>query len=724
MARSEARTLEIRAKLVDLLTKPLGGIEGSFVRFAKRAAGSVQNLLGTVFNLKTSVIGLAASLVSLTTIKAFGERADELLKLSQSTGDAVENLSELQAAFELAGVKADGFSTVLRALLNRSREATDGNTEAADSFREIGISIGDLERLGPSQVFEKMAAGVERFGTEQERAAALSRLLPKQFLDLLPILGRGLRSFQAQVKEARDSGATVTESQAKVAERLNDSLTKVEISIGSVSRALIEQFGPEAIALFEKLAKAINNNREGVVAFAQAIATGIAKAFDLASDAVIGFTGLVETFVPDSLISPKLVERANELQRTIDGIKFSGAAQLFPDAKKELDAARAELEEINRQLSIGVSGRLRELKTNLAKEISEAAGSIRVDAGAAPPISDDQAANVLGLPTPEQAAHVAAEIEKAMRAQGITSIQQFESTFRPPKAKGLGDQESERTTEAPLKRLQAQADAVQRLAGLAPGIDELNEKLRDSQAAVFGKEIQDAANAGLISWNGMIEAMEKYRQESLRLKGQIGTGDFLGSFNDEAKQAIANWTDFSAAGKQAADTIVSGGLDGITNAISETAIGLDGSSQAWRRFGLSVVSDLSKIITKLLVIRTLQAAFGITLETGGVVQGDMGTPKKFAMGGVATGPTLALFGEGRNREAFVPLPDNRSIPVTLNGGRAGDETHVHLHMGFVDSRDGKRWLAEHGDEIGAIVKDQLERNRGGGLKATVQRTSR
>jgi hypothetical protein len=32
---------------------------------------------------------------------------------------------------------------------------------------------------------------------------------------------------------------------------------------------------------------------------------------------------------------------------------------------------------------------------------------------------------------------------------------------------------------------------------------------------------------------------------------------------------------------------------------------------------------------------------------------------------VATGPQMALFGEGSMNEAFVPLPDGRRIPVTL-----------------------------------------------------------
>ncbi|MEM1724264.1 MAG: hypothetical protein QXW71_00600, partial [Thermoplasmata archaeon] len=37
--------------------------------------------------------------------------------------------------------------------------------------------------------------------------------------------------------------------------------------------------------------------------------------------------------------------------------------------------------------------------------------------------------------------------------------------------------------------------------------------------------------------------------------------------------------------------------------------------------------------------------------------------KKFAYGGIVERPTLGLIGEGRHKEAVVPLPDNRHIPV-------------------------------------------------------------
>jgi hypothetical protein len=46
----------------------------------------------------------------------------------------------------------------------------------------------------------------------------------------------------------------------------------------------------------------------------------------------------------------------------------------------------------------------------------------------------------------------------------------------------------------------------------------------------------------------------------------------------------------------------------------------------------------------------------------------------YAGGGIATRPQLALFGEGRTPEAYVPLPDGKRIPVAMHGGTGANIT--------------------------------------------------
>ena len=53
---------------------------------------------------------------------------------------------------------------------------------------------------------------------------------------------------------------------------------------------------------------------------------------------------------------------------------------------------------------------------------------------------------------------------------------------------------------------------------------------------------------------------------------------------------------------------------------------------------------------------------------------------RYASGGVATQPTY-LVGEGKKHEAVVPLPDNRSIPVKMNGSGGGtNNTNITVNI--------------------------------------------
>jgi tape measure domain-containing protein len=65
----------------------------------------------------------------------------------------------------------------------------------------------------------------------------------------------------------------------------------------------------------------------------------------------------------------------------------------------------------------------------------------------------------------------------------------------------------------------------------------------------------------------------------------------------------------------------------------------------------------------------LTGTIGFAGANGGVVPGGF---QAFANGGVVSGPTLGLIGEGKYNEAVVPLPDGKRIPVQLGGRSARD----------------------------------------------------
>jgi lambda family phage tail tape measure protein len=63
---------------------------------------------------------------------------------------------------------------------------------------------------------------------------------------------------------------------------------------------------------------------------------------------------------------------------------------------------------------------------------------------------------------------------------------------------------------------------------------------------------------------------------------------------------------------------------------------------------------------------------------GGIMSAAGSMPlNRYASGGIASSPQLAMFGEGSSPEAYVPLPDGRSIPVTMRGGAGGGDIVVN-----------------------------------------------
>jgi len=114
----------------------------------------------------------------------------------------------------------------------------------------------------------------------------------------------------------------------------------------------------------------------------------------------------------------------------------------------------------------------------------------------------------------------------------------------------------------------------------------------------------------------------------------------------------------------------------------------------------------------------------VPMANGGVLSGGF---RAFANGGVVTGPTLGLVGEGRYNEAVIPLPDGRSVPVDLGGmagGMGGEVTSnivVNINNGQMQG-NGNSNGSELGRKIEGAVKQVLVSElRPGGILSSGRR---
>lgn len=163
-------------------------------------------------------------------------------------------------------------------------------------------------------------------------------------------------------------------------------------------------------------------------------------------------------------------------------------------------------------------------------------------------------------------------------------------------------------------------------------------------------------------------------------------------------------------------------------------------------FANSVISDLVRIYVKQKIIAPFAQSLGLGADVAGGGGGSAGgvslgsslavysgntpvlnanggimTPSgalnlnAYANGGIANSPQLAIFGEGRQNEAYVPLPDGRTIPVTLNGQQEQQQTgntynisvEYSPDLSSIDPSKASEVIAENAPVVEGIIREAM-----------------
>jgi tape measure domain-containing protein len=95
----------------------------------------------------------------------------------------------------------------------------------------------------------------------------------------------------------------------------------------------------------------------------------------------------------------------------------------------------------------------------------------------------------------------------------------------------------------------------------------------------------------------------------------------------------------------------------------------------------------------------------------------------FANGGIVTGPTLGLVGEGRYNEAVIPLPDGKSVPVQLSGGDGGNQINSNITVNVSNGQAQSNATGSNSSELGRKIEGAVKQVivgelRPGGLLAS------
>jgi hypothetical protein len=745
MSMAEKRTLSIEARVKDFATKSFKKMGKSVKTFVTKAVGGFVKMIRKVASLKGALTGLIA-LFAARAVVNFGleilNQVDLLGQWARKLKVSATQLSELKFAASQTGLEFDQLVEGMKTIQERMDDAARGTKTYAEHFANLGLDVtdagGNLKNV--ADFLPELAAAVK---DAADKGTDLTLFFEdvvggsEHMLELL--LKQGPDALRFFGEEAHRLGIIIDDDMVKKSREWNRTWDKLKTVINSVSIELLTELAPALSTVANKLAEFIAANKDKFVDWIKAIGLAILHVIDVLTDAFINFIDFIENswLGPGNLLDMTKTEAELEkvrkkleaigtmssefvkplrikIQAELEagGMPASEARKLArqqvslgrlglhrgPEGKfqapsagprgplspETVQAARAlseerqklqrRIEEIELGLQQGLGAMLRRTKENMMKEISAAMEFGGGGGAPARPPGGEPGGEPAGA-APKGGGMPAQQAGLIQRRQAVIAFHQSLLALVQPT----------RAVQIEMAKLSAENQAL---------------AIRAQHVAGSFGDVQESAPAVAAGIAAIAVELDKTVR---RLEG-----DFWLGFEEGATKALEAWTDFTAAASQATSTLIDSGLNGLTNALTDVITGTKSAKDAFKEFGLMMLKTLVQVIVKLLIVKTLGGIFGGVFAGGGIMAGEVQKTlplRGYAKGGVATSPQMAIFGEGRSKaEAFVPLPDGRSIPVTLAGGRG---PAINISINAMDGQDVHRVLVKNRSSILGIYSHAL-----------------
>lgn len=196
------------------------------------------------------------------------DAADELNKLSQRTGDAVEVLSSYQYAAKLANVEQGELEQGLKRLSVNIAAAARGEKEQAEAFKTLGIAVKDAsgQVRTAGSVLGDLAEKFATYNDGANKAALANAYGGKSFEKLIPLLNGGRKGLEDARLELEKFGGVIGGDFARKAEAFNDNLTRLGVASNALKVSLAGGVIDRLVDLSEEMVTAAKNG--GLLSYA------------------------------------------------------------------------------------------------------------------------------------------------------------------------------------------------------------------------------------------------------------------------------------------------------------------------------------------------------------------------------------------------------------------------------------------------------------------------
>ncbi len=634
-------SIDIEARLANLEA----GLKKA-VSLADRAGGQ----LNTAFSAAGAVVmtaAVATAVQQLTTLVSDTVEVTGAMKdMQESFGATAEGLSQIRAGAALGGKSIGDMEGPINKLTKALSAAQDVASDEAQAFKALGLNAEKLKSLAPDEVFIAVANASQNYADGVGKAAVMTALFGKEGAKLIPTMN--------DIAEVGSNYVKITQAQIDAADEFDKSVKRLAAGFADFKISA----GNEIIPALNEILDFTRRSQKEFGAFLGLLVGGLGG-----GGAKLLGIDLDELKRAETDVSESFTRLAKARQELIDQktLKEKGLGLGFV-VDNNIKSAEEDVAKYSKALKLAIKDRDALVAARKNGGAQKNAALDFLPSGAKPEKEKTDKPTKINLNLGEDiaAGKAYAEAMDGIRRAQLSADSVGRTLTESQKAlfSVMASAEWDRMPEAWKKLLIEQTAVTVESEDAANQVKRLNELLANTESSKLEKARDDMQLLAKAFEDGSINA-EQFQEAataSLGLVAETGKEQL-----DELRQAIEGW------GKDSAKSIASAMLDGKS---SLKDFGDYAKKILSEVLAMQIHKNVTGPATEALGKVNWSAMFGFA--DGGIMTSAGPLPlRAYESGGVANSPQVALFGEGRMNEAFVPLPDGRSIPVTVKGGGTG-----------------------------------------------------
>lgn len=296
------------------------GLETStFQQGIARAKKGLQELVSQITTMAT--VGAAAFTAMAYKSIAF---ADSVADIADSTEISIASVLGLGDALRLAGGKADDAGKVLAKFTENIDSAAQGSKGMQDAFARVGVTLQDLAKMSPEQLFNKTVEAISKIDDAATRSGLKMELFGKSMRSV------DMRRFADEIVDAKGKFDEYAEGVKKAAD--------LQEKLENKSRDLTLSFTKNVIPALNDFFDAINTKGGLVEKFFTSLGSAIEFATKTAyawGFAITKIKNDIDYYVSKEITYSEYLQKSNDLynERIRIGRKLEGLPTFDEDEK-------------------------------------------------------------------------------------------------------------------------------------------------------------------------------------------------------------------------------------------------------------------------------------------------------------------------------------------------------------------------------------------------------